>query len=342
MPPSFILNRDFVFPSQHLLHELKSRSRSDAFSTLDATRLASALLGDSIAANVFLLGFAFQRGLLPLSGRALYRALELFGKNVAKNKQTFDWGRFTAVSPREVEKMAGYIDESTERAQTLEEIVTRRERFLVDYQDRAYADRYMVWVDRIAALEEGLDPGSRALTEIVARAYFKLLAYKDEYEVARLHADPGFLRSVRKNFGSDFKMKFHLSPLIFSRTDPDSGRPKKYEFGGWVLPVFKLLARCKRLRGTKFDPFSYTRERRMERRLIVDYERLLEMFVAELNAARLDLAKELAALPQTIRGYGPIKDAAVASAEMLRESKLLVWRSSAKETVERESTASAA
>jgi indolepyruvate ferredoxin oxidoreductase len=273
---------------------------------------------------------------------AFERALELFGKNVEKNKQTFDWGRFTAVSPQEVEKMAGHLDETTEGAQTFEEVVARRERFLVDYQDRAYADRYMVWIDRIVALEESLAPGSRALAEIVARAYFKLLAYKDEYEVARLHADPSFLRSVRKNFGSDFKMKFHLSPPLLARTDPDSGRPKKYEFGGWILPVFNLLAYGKRLRGTKFDPFSYTRERKMERRLIIEYEQLLQMFVAELDAARLGLAKELAELPQAIRGYGPIKDEAVARAETLRASKLVAWRKGTSEPVERRSTASAA
>jgi indolepyruvate ferredoxin oxidoreductase len=325
MPPSFILDRDFKFPAQRLLHELRSRSRPEQFSTLDATRLASALLGDSIAANVFLLGFAFQRGLLPLSGRALYRALELYGVNVEKNKQTFDWGRFTAVSPNEVEKMAGNSDQSGERAESLSDVIARREQFLVAYQNRAYADRYLSWVERVQAAEDRTAPGRRSLTEAVARNYFKVLAYKDEYEVARLHSQTGFLEGLRRNFGNDFKFKFHLSPPLLAGTDPDTGRPKKLEFGGWLLPVFKLLARGKRLRGTKLDPFSYTHERRMERKLIDDYEALIEVILAGLDSDRLELADELAALPHAVRGFGPIKVAAVKRFYDERARKLEQW-----------------
>jgi len=342
MPPAFILEPDFSFPAQRLLHELKSRCRADQFSTLDATRLASALLGDSIAANVFMLGFAFQRGLLPLSGSALYRALELYGVNVEKNKRTFDWGRFTAVSPQEVDKMAGHVDLGAQQAEDLDDVIARRETFLVQYQDRAYADKYLSWVARIAKLEDSVSPGASGLTETVARNYFKLLAYKDEYEVARLYSETQFFDSLRSNFGNDFKFTFHLSPPIFARPDPATGRPKKYEFGGWMLPVLKFLARLRGLRGTRFDPFSYTRERKLERQLIADYEQLLERLVAELDGPRLALATTLAALPESIRGFGPIKEAAIVAANELRDSKLAEWRAGSARAYADEAAASAA
>ena len=235
MPPSFIGDPDFSFPGQRLLEELRRRSRPGRLSTLEATRLASALLGDSIAANVFMLGFAFQRALLPLASQSLYRALELYGVNVEENKQTFDWGRYTAESPEEVEQMALGVENDAKRSDSLADAIRRRVEFLEAYQDRAYADRYRERLRHIEAAEEAIAPGSRRLTEAVARNYFKLLAYKDEYEVARLHTETGFLESLRRNFGTEFKLKFHFSPPLIARNDPDSGRPRKYELGGWVL-----------------------------------------------------------------------------------------------------------
>ncbi|WP_428099046.1 indolepyruvate ferredoxin oxidoreductase family protein [Candidatus Rariloculus sp.] len=325
MPPRFVLERDFAFPGQRLLAELRSHSRPERLSTLDATRLASALFGDSIGANVFMLGFAFQHGLLPLSSKALYRALELYGVNVKQNKQAFDWGRFTAESPDEVEAMAGGIDGRTQLSSTLAEVIGRREEFLEAYQDRAYAERYSNWVRRIGTLEQSIRPGSTALADAVARNYFKLLAYKDEYEVARLYTRTDFLANMRKEFGSSFKFKFHFSPPLIAGRDPDTGRPRKYRFGGWILPLLKVLAGLKGLRGTKLDIFGYSGERRLERRLIADYEALLEKFVAELDEPRLDLATELAALPHTVRGFGPIKAAAVERFETEHAVRLSQW-----------------
>jgi len=342
MPPNFILDRDYVFPGQRLLNELRSRSRPDRLSTLDATRLASALLGDSIAANVFMLGFAFQRGLLPLSGDSLYRALELYGVNVDANKQAFDWGRFTAESSRDVEKMAGSIDHSVDKASSLSDIVARREEFLEAYQDRAYAERYSNWVDRIREVEERVRPGSSELAEAVARSYFKLLAYKDEYEIARLYTQTGFFENLRRNFGSSFKFQFHFSPPLIARQDSETGRPKKYEFGSWMLPVLKLLARLKGLRGTKLDLFGLTKERRTERQLIEDYEGLLDLLSTELDEERLELAVELAALPQSIRGFGPIKTASVQQFRDAHELKLREWREWRREKDDQSARASAA
>ena len=330
MPPSFIRDRDFQFPSDLLLHELRSRCRPERLFTIEATRLASALLGDSIAANVFMLGVAFQRGLLPLAGASLYRALELYGVNVVENKLAFDWGRYAAENPDEVEQLAGgTTDETPPRARSLAEIVARRTAFLEEYQDRAYAERYRDRVAQITALETRAVPGSRRLAEAVARNYFKLLAYKDEYEVARLYTRTDFLATLRRNFGNNFKLKFHLSPPVIARRDPNSGRPRKYELGGWVLGLLHVLAPLKRLRGTPWDPFGWTAERRLERRLIAEYEQVLDRFVTDLDPQRLELAIKIAALPDAVRGFGPIKVAAVAAYDSALARLLEDWREAA-------------
>jgi indolepyruvate ferredoxin oxidoreductase len=325
MPSNFIRDRDFDFPEEQLLLALARRSRPDACSTLDATRLASALLGDSVAANVFMLGVAFQLGRLPVGGAALYRALELFGVNVAQNKLAFDWGRYAAHDPGAVERLAGGIDRPAKPAASLDEVVRRREEFLAGYQDRAYAARYRTRVEAIVDAERRVAPNHDELAEAVARNYFKLLAYKDEYEVARLHVETDFLDSLRRNFGDRFKLRFHLSPPLVARHDKSTGRPKKYEIGAWILPVLRLLARMKRLRGTKLDPFGYTRERRMERRLIAEYEELLDVLVLELDAARYETALRLAALPDEIRGFGPVKRRAVEAYDVERRELLRCW-----------------
>ena len=231
LPPSFIRDRDFVFPGTKMLDALCTASRANGVATLDATRLASDLLGDSIGANVLMLGFAFQRGQLPVSGAALYRALELYGRNVEENKLAFDWGRFAAESPEQVERLARAQENDEQPSKSAAEAIARREAFLVQYQNRAYADRYRKLVDRVAAAEQRVRPGSQELVEAVARNYFALLAYKDEYEVARLHTETDFLASLRRNFGADARPTFHFSPPFFAGTDPATGRPKKYEVG---------------------------------------------------------------------------------------------------------------
>jgi indolepyruvate ferredoxin oxidoreductase len=293
-----------------MLDELRRHSRPDGLATLDATRLASALLGDSIAANVFLLGFAFQKGLIPLSSVALYRALELFGRNVEMNKRTFDWGRYTAAEPERVLAMA-QASEPTAAPQSVEELIEHRAAFLVDYQNEAYAARYRERIQKVAAREGEVAGDATELTVAAAKTYFKLLSYKDEYEVARLHTSGDFLPSLRRHFGQGFRLRFHFSPPVFAPIDPETGRPKKYEFGGWLLPVLRLLAKFKGLRGTRFDPFGRTRERRMERELISEYEVLMDEVLNGLDATRHELAVEILELAASIRGYGPIKEQSV-------------------------------
>jgi indolepyruvate ferredoxin oxidoreductase len=325
LPPSFIHDPDFVFPGNTLLHALRMASRTDAVATLDATRLASALLGDSIGANVLMLGFAFQRGLLPVSGAALYRALELYGRNVEENKLAFDWGRFAAESPDQVERLASGREGADDRVKSLAEAIARREEFLAAYQDRAYARRYRALVDRVAAAEQSVRLGSRALQDAVARNYFQLLAYKDEYEVARLHTDSAFLESVRRNFGAAAKPTFHFSPPLLAGIDAATGRPKKYELGPWIVPVLRVLAKLRRLRGTKLDPFGYGADRKLERALLADYERTIERLIGELDDARLDIAVQLARLPSQIRGFGPIKRQAAERAAAAQKRLLQQW-----------------
>ena len=308
-----------------MLDELRHHSRPDGVATIDATRLASALLGESIAANVFLLGFAFQKGLIPLSSQALYRALELFGRNVEMNKRTFDWGRYTAADPESVIAMADGPDPAP---MSVNDLVERRAAFLADYQDEAYADRYRALVERVEAAEQELAPESEDLTLAAARSYFRLLAYKDEYEVARLHTTGDFLPSLKRHFGRGFKLRFHFAPPLISPTDPETGRPKKYEFGGWVLPILRLLARFRRLRGTVWDPFGRSAERKMERQLIDDYEQLVDEVLEGLNPARMGIALEILALAESIKGYGPIKEKSVARYRLRLDELLARWRAS--------------
>jgi len=342
LPPSFIRDRDFVFPGDSLLGSLQAASRPNGLAALDATRLAASLLGDSIGANVLMLGFAFQRGQLPVSGAALYRALELYGRNVEENKLAFDWGRFAAQNQEQVERLAAAKQGQQSTDQSLAEKIARREEFLTAYQDRAYAQRYRARLARIAAAELRLRPGSQELQEAVARHYFAVLAYKDEYEVARLHTDAKFNADLRRNFGADLRMSYNFSPPFIARLDPATGRPKKYEFGPWILPVLRGLARLRWLRGTKLDLFGYGADRRLERDLLRRYERSLDKLVAELDESRFDLAVRLASLPDQVRGYGPIKRAAAERASAEERRLWEAWAAAPAAAVPLQSRATAA
>jgi indolepyruvate ferredoxin oxidoreductase len=205
---------------------------------------------------------------------------------------------------------------------TLDEIVARRMRFLTDYQDEAYARRYGALVERVLRAETERTPGRAGFAEAVARSYFRLLAYKDEYEVARLYTDGSFMRQLRDQFEGDWRLEFHLAPPLLSSIDPETGRPRKRSFGPWMLKAFRLLASLRHLRGTRLDLFGYSAERKMERRLIADYERTVEELLAQLDRERHTVAVEIARLPEQIRGFGPIKAANLERARA-REAELL-------------------
>ncbi|MGH7291103.1 MAG: DUF6537 domain-containing protein, partial [Myxococcota bacterium] len=306
----FTRKPDLVFPDRALQEVIANTAGPGRTDFIDGTRLATALLGDSIATNLFMLGHAFQKGLVPVSSAAIERAFELNATAVESNKQAFLWGRRAAIDRAAVERVVDTLNPEPEAhrlATTLDEIVARRTTLLTGYQDAAYAARYQALVERVKRAEAERTPGRHGLAEAVARYYAKLLAYKDEYEVARLYTDGAFRKKIDGMFEGDFKLVFHLAPPLLAKADPRTGEPGKMQFGGWVMGLFSLLSRCKALRGTPFDIFGRSEERRMERALIGEYEQAIESVLAGLTRDNHALAIEIAALPETIRGYGHVK-----------------------------------
>jgi indolepyruvate ferredoxin oxidoreductase len=321
----FTRNPDLVFPTQAMKRSLEAATGPENAEFIDATRLATGLLGDSIASNLFMLGYAYQRGLVPLSAAALERAIELNAVAVEFNRSAFCWGRRAAIDLELVEARAvpaSAVPASHRLSETLDQVIDRRVAFLTDYQDRAYAARYAAQVRRVQDAEAARMPGSTAMTEAVARSLFKLMAYKDEYEVARLYTESDFLKRVSDQFDSPHALRFHLAPPILGERDPQTGHLRKREFGPWMLNLFRLLAKLRRVRGTPFDIFGRSEERRAERRLIAEYQAVIDEIIDRLSPANHATAVELAAVPLEIRGFGHIKQASIACAKT-KEADLL-------------------
>jgi indolepyruvate ferredoxin oxidoreductase len=333
MPASFTRTPDLKFPLGSMEQEIKDAVGPGDAEFLDATKLATALMGDSIATNLFMVGFAYQRGRLPLSEAAILKAIELNGTAIESNTRSFQWGRLAAVDPAKVASMAVTRDlpDSQKLSTSLEEVVARRAKFLTDYQDAAYAKRYTDLVDRVKGAEASVKPGNTALTEAVARYYFKLLAIKDEYEVARLYTQTDFIERVAAQFEGNYTLKFHLAPPVVAKPDPATGEPRKREYGPWMLRAFRMLAKLKGLRGTALDVFGKTAERRRERALIGEYEALITELLAKLAPHNHGLAVELARIPELIRGYGHVKERHLAVAKQ-QEANLLARFREAKPT----------
>jgi indolepyruvate ferredoxin oxidoreductase len=240
------------------------------------------------------------------------QAIELNGEAVEMNKAAFHWGRRAACEPAAVEALIKPAPEATSDAQTLsqsfEEMVARRVAYLTAYQNAAYAGRYRQWVEKTKAAEAVRAPGKSGLADAVARYLFKLMAYKDEYEVARLYADESFAKQVRREVdGENLRLYVHLAPPLLARPDKITGEPKKMTVGPWIFPLFRLLAKFKFLRGTALDPFGYSNERRTERALVREYETMLDEVLARLNSENHHIAVGLAAIPEKIRGFGHVK-----------------------------------
>ena len=321
----FIHNPNLDFQSSANQKAIRKASGEKNSHFIEATKIATALFGDSIATNVFMLGNAYQRGLVPVSADAIERAIELNGVAVEMNKSAFAWGRLAAHDPEAAEIAAA--ERSTqgpvqELSETLEQIIGHREKFLQKYQNRAYANRYIELVREIQKLEENAAPGKTSLAKAVAKYAFKLMAYKDEYEVARLHSDPEFRDKIRKTFEGEYKLTFHLAPPLFAPKDPNNGELQKISFGPWVLSIFGLLAKLKFLRGSAFDIFGYTEERRLERKMIGEYFDTVKDVAAKLDHESYELAVQIAEIPETIRGFGHVKEKSVREAKG-RETKLL-------------------
>ena len=329
---AFTRDPDVQFPKKALTAEIAQAVGPGDADFIDATRIATVLLGDSIAANLFMLGYAYQKGWLPVSAEALDKAIGLNGVAVPMNRQAFLWGRRAAHDRAAVEALAIPHDPGSERlSETLEEVIKRRVTFLTDYQNAAYAQRYSTAVNAIEAREKALKPGATALTEAVARSLFKLMAYKDEYEVARLYTDGTFEERLKEQFDGKLKLEFHLAPPLFAERDPVTGHLKKRAFGPWMMKAFRLLAKLRFLRGTSLDLFGYSEERRTERALVTDYLMQVEEMASCLSAENYSAALELAALPQQIRGFGHVKEANLAKVRLKQAEVLERFRHPAPE-----------
>jgi indolepyruvate ferredoxin oxidoreductase len=303
----FTRQPDLKVPGGALLRSIEERVRKGKLVTLDAHDLAVKLFADSIASNMFMLGYAYQLGQVPVSAAAIENAIELNGAAIEMNRSAFRFGRLAAHDMKAIERIVK--PRTAKVAPTLAEIVATRVKYLTDYQDEALAKRFSDMVERFSKLEAEKVPGSSGLAEAVAWGYYKLLAYKDEYEVARLYTDGRWEQQIKDAFDGNHKFEFHLAPpaLAWFKRDKVTGHPRKISLGPWMLPVFRFLAKGKKLRGTGWDLFGMTAERKLERQMIVDYEVMLGEIERRLSKETHAAAMALARLPEEIRGFGHVK-----------------------------------
>ncbi|MFK8047849.1 MAG: indolepyruvate ferredoxin oxidoreductase family protein [Halioglobus sp.] len=328
---SFILEPDAQFPTQAMKDTICTEVGEQGCHFIDSTAIATALLGDSIASNLFLLGFAWQRGLVPVSAPALDQAIELNGVAVEFNKQAFLWGRRCADQPDRVMGLVS-VDNATTPVLALSEIVADRKTRLRQYQNARYAQ---VYTDAIESFE-AIDPNSQqtgSLAEIAAKNLYKLMAYKDEYEVARLYSDGSFREKLEQQFEGDYQLRFNLAPPLFSKRDPNTGHLIKREFRAWMMKSFELLPKFRFLRGTALDVFGYTAERKQERADIEEYIELLSVLRSGLTEENYEVARQLAELPAQLRGFGHVKDSNRERLALRKLALLAQFRGEAAETV---------
>ena len=331
----FTQNGDLGFPVHTLESRLLQSTRKGSLHLLPASQLALAALGDTLAANLMITGYAWQSGMLPISREAIHGAIELNGIAIDWNKQAFEWGRALA---HQIDLQDVLLKPATEVVKLVDttlprDVVDRFAQELERYHNLAYADRYRQWL--ATANEQVIDRvgPQQALLNTVARSLYKLMAYKDEYEVARLHSDPEFLASIAARFEGNYKLSYHLAPPLISRVDKATGRPQKIRFGGWMRWAFKLLAKLKVLRHTPLDIFGYSAERRLERRLIEDYKTLITGLIGDLTPERLAALQTIAALPMILRGYGHVKIASLERYETELQSLLEQWHAASNQEV---------
>ncbi|MEO6155157.1 MAG: indolepyruvate ferredoxin oxidoreductase family protein, partial [Thermomonas sp.] len=381
MPGTFTTRPDMQFPAADIVKAVSTALEGGAPQQVDATQIAMALMGDAIASNLFMLGHAWQQGLVPVSLDALMRAVELNGAAVEMNKTAFGWGRLAAIDMPAVIDAAGIVRNAPTTAEStahvlpmlgatnneahesgltssaaelrsedelrhvpanagsdvaflplddarlsrsLDEVIARRIAFLTEYQNAGYAKRYSDFVGTVRAAETAKAPGSNDLSEAVARYFFKLMAYKDEYEVARLYTSGDFKRRLQQQFEGDYTLRFHLAPPLLAKKNA-KGELQKREFGPWVYHAFGVLAKLRGLRGTPLDVFGYTAERRGERRLIDDYLTTVSGLLEKLDSGNVDLATDIASIPEHIRGYGHVKHAHLETAKAREATLLQEW-----------------
>ena len=319
-PAAFVIDNTIDLGSRLMARRIQDVAGREMVDFVEATTLATALLGDSIATNLFMVGYAWQKGLIPLAAGSIEGAVRLNAVAVEANRQAFGWGRLAAHDPARVWKiarppMSAGPGEEDDAPETLDALVEHRTAFLREYQDEAWAERYRRFVERVRAAERERLPGRSGLAEAVARNLFRLMSYKDEYEVARLYTSGEFEAGLRRQFAGGYRLRFHLAPPLLARRDPETGMPRKREFGPWTFRAFRVLARMRRLRGTAFDLFGRTGERRMERRLIEDYRETVGEILDRLASTNHETAVALASVPEGIKGFGHVKARSVEAAE---------------------------
>jgi len=324
---AIVKDADAQLHEDALMEKLKFAAGAHNLVTCNGQALARQLFGDTLTANILLMGFAWQRGLIPVGLPALERAIELNGVAVEANKMAFGAGRLAAHDPKALQSLLGLkaLPAAAPPARPeLPQLVEQRSAFLTNYQGPALARHYQATVAAVQAREsEVFGAGAPLLlTQAVARCYAKLLAYKDEYEVARLYSDGEFARQLQQQFEGDFKLAFHMAPPLLVRPSRDGVAPKKVVLGAWMAVVLKVLAKARFLRGTPLDIFGWTQERRLERQLIKDYAALLDTLLPRLARENLHIMLKLAELPDKIRGYGHVKLASIKAAKQ-REKALL-------------------
>ncbi|VTU38926.1 2-oxoacid ferredoxin oxidoreductase [Variovorax sp. PBL-H6] len=321
---AFVRNANWQNPQDACAAEIARSVGAEGLGAFDADAAATSLMGDTIYVNPMLLGYAWQKGWIPLEHASLMRAIELNAVAIENNKAAFEWGRQAAQRPEELRKRVapGQVVEFKKR-ETVENLVARRVEFLTAYQNTAYAGQYKAFVAKVQQAEASL--GKSSLAETVARYLFKLMAYKDEYEVARLHSDRGFLERVEGMFEGDYKLNYHLAPPMIAQRNA-KGELQKQKFGPAMLTGFRLLAKLKGLRGTALDPFGRTDERRTERALVGEYRASIEELLSGLDASNHALALEIASLPEQIRGYGHVKERNLKAARIRWAELMAKWR----------------
>ena len=306
----FVQNRNADIRMDERLRAIGSAVGSQNLNVVEANALMERLMGHTVYSNVFMLGHAWQQCLIPVSEQALMRAIEINGVNIEENKRAFSWGRIAAQNIDYVTD-AAKIPEAAAKERSLQSLIEHRFEQLVAYHNPAYAGRYRELVERVQTAELALGNSELPLTRTVVTYLYKLMAYKDEYEVARLYSDPAFQQKLSATFAGDYKLSFHMAPPIFNRGFDAQGRPLKSRFGSWMLPMFRLLAKARFLRGSAFDPFGRVPERREERELILDYRALIEEIINGLTAENIEAAIACASLPAQVRGYGPVKSKSI-------------------------------
>jgi indolepyruvate ferredoxin oxidoreductase len=315
----FIHNPNLNYPLDTLQNRFSAVLATENIEYLNATHMAVKLLGDSIGANLFMVGYAWQKGTLPIGKESIFKAIELNGVKPDWNKKAFEWGRLAAYKPLAISKL---IKAKPQKSKSDFEFIEERIADLTLYQNASYAHRYKDLIQKTMDAEKNKAIDHVGFTRSVATYAYKLMAYKDEYEVSRLQTLPGFAEKLAETFDGNYKIKYHLSPPLISKKDPHTGRPRKYEIGGWITPILKIISNMKGLRGTPFDIFGYTLERKTERNLIIQYEATINMLIKGLTNDNYALAIDIANLPDKIKGYGYIKEESIK--QYNKENKILI------------------